>query len=167
MRSIFNDRFCINTRGRETLPTWQFLLALAIVGAVLLWGVYAMLLCWFKGLNQTNMNDYYGFALWIWADLAVIALGGGAFFTGLLRYVIGKDELKNIINYAVLIGFICYSSALLDSGHRCRAAAAELVYLLACQCPFHAHGSGLLPLLLFRGSLHRVPSPDPGKPASG
>jgi molybdopterin-containing oxidoreductase family membrane subunit len=59
------------------------------------------------------MNNAYGFALWIWADLAVIALGGGAFFTGFLRYIIGKDELKNIINYAVLIGFICYSSALL------------------------------------------------------
>ena len=57
-----------------------------MVGGVLLWGVYAMLLCWFKGLNQTNMNDYYGFALWIWADLAVIALGGGAFFTGFLKY---------------------------------------------------------------------------------
>ncbi len=91
----------------------KFLLGLAVVGAVLLWGVYAMLLCWFKGLNQTNMNDYYGFALWIWADLAVIALGGGAFFSGFLKYLTGKDELKNIINYAVLIGFICYSSALL------------------------------------------------------
>ena len=75
-----------------------------------------MLLCWIKGLNQTNMNDYYGFALWIWADLAVIALGGGAFFTGFLKYVVGKDELKNIINYAVLIGFICYSSAQLILG---------------------------------------------------
>lgn len=91
----------------------KFLLGLAIVGAVLLWGVYAMLLCWFKGLNQTNMNDNYGFALWIWADLAVIALGGGAFFSGFLKYLVGKDELKHIINYAVLIGFICYSSALL------------------------------------------------------
>ena len=100
-------------KGVNRCPTWQFALALAVTGAVLLWGVYAMLLCWIKGLNQTNMNNSYGFALWIWADLAVIALGGGAFFTGLLRYVIGKDELKHIINYAVLIGFICYSSALL------------------------------------------------------
>ena len=95
--------------GLKRAPLWKFLLGLAIVGGVLLWGVYAMLLCWIKGLNQTNMNDYYGFALWIWADLAVIALGGGAFFTGLLRYVIGKEELKHVINYAVLIGFICYS----------------------------------------------------------
>ena len=90
---------------RCSLP--KFLLGLDVVGGVLAWGVYAMLLCWIKGLNQTNMNDYYGFALWIWADLAVIALGGGAFFSGLLKYIIGKDELKNIINYAVLIGFIC------------------------------------------------------------
>ncbi|MFO7964793.1 MAG: menaquinone reductase integral membrane subunit QrcD [Desulfobacterales bacterium] len=99
--------------GVKRCPTWKFLLGLGIAGLVLLWGVYAMLLCWIKGLNQTNMNDYYPFALWIWADLAVIALGGGAFFTGFLRYLIGKDELKNIINFAVLIGFICYSSALL------------------------------------------------------
>lgn len=102
--------------GVKRCSLWKFLLALALVSAVLMWGVYAMLLCWIKGLNQTNMNDYYGFALWIWADLAVIALGGGAFFTGLLKYVFGKDDLKYIINYAVLIGFICYSSAQLILG---------------------------------------------------
>ncbi len=91
----------------------MFAIGIAAAGAVLLWGVIGMFLCWFKGLNQTNMNDYYGFAIWIWADLAVIAVGGGAFFTGLLKYIFGIDELKNIINFAVIIGFICYSSALL------------------------------------------------------
>ncbi|NNL43443.1 MAG: molybdopterin oxidoreductase, partial [Desulfobacterales bacterium] len=100
-------------KGVKRCPPWQFILGIIVVGGVLLWGVFAMLLVWLKGLNQTNMNNAYGFALWIWADLAVIALGGGAFFTGFLRYIVGKDELKNIINYAVLIGFICYSSALL------------------------------------------------------
>ncbi len=100
-------------RGVKRCSIGQFTLWIGLVGIVLLWGVFAMLLCWIKGLNQTNMNNAYGFAMWIWADLAVIALGGGAFFTGFLRYIIGKDELKNIINYAVLIGFICYSSALL------------------------------------------------------
>lgn len=99
--------------GVKRAPLGKFLLSIGVVSVVLLWGVFAMLLCWIKGLNQTNMNNAYGFALWIWADLAVIALGGGAFFTGFLRYVVGKDLLKNIINYAVLIGFICYSSALL------------------------------------------------------
>ncbi len=102
--------------GVKRCPLWQFALGLVIVGAVLLWGVYAAMLVWIKGLNQTNMNDAYGFALWIWADLTVIALGGGAFFTGFLRYIIGIKDLKNIINYAVLIGFICYSSAQLILG---------------------------------------------------
>ncbi len=100
-------------KGVKRCSLGKFSIGMAIVTAVFLWGVVAMFLCWFKGLNQTNMNDSYGFALWIWADLAVIALGGGAFFSGFLKYIIGKDELKNIINYAVLIGVICYSSALL------------------------------------------------------
>ncbi len=103
-------------KGVKRCPIWQFAPWIGLNGAVLAWGVFAMLLVYIKGLNQTNMNNAYGFALWIWADLAVIALGGGAFFTGFLRYIVGKDELKNIINYAVLIGFICYSSALMILG---------------------------------------------------
>jgi len=103
-------------KGLKRCSFGKFYLGIALVGAVVLWGVYAMLLVWIKGLNQTNMNDSYGFALWIWADLGIIALGGGAFFTGFLRYLIGKDELKNIINYAVVIGFVCYASAQLILG---------------------------------------------------
>ncbi len=103
-------------KGVNRCPFPQFVIRLGPVVVLLLIGVFAMLLVWLKGLNQTNMNDAYGFAAWIWADLTVIALGGGAFFTGFLRYIIGKDELKNIINYAVLIGVICYSSALLILG---------------------------------------------------
>ena len=157
-------------KGVKRCPMWQFLLGLGIVGAVLLWGVYAMLLCWFKGLNQTNMNDYYGFALWIWADLAVIALGGGAFFSGLLRYIIGKDELKNIINYAVLIGFICYSSALLilaiDIGQPLRgwfifwhanvhSMLTEVAFCLSCY--FAVLTIEYIPLILENRQLDKVP----------
>ena len=148
----------------------KFLIALVIVGAVLLWGVYAMLLCWIKGLNQTNMNDYYGFALWIWADLAVIALGGGAFFTGLLRYIIGKDELKNIINYTVVIGFICYSSALLilaiDVGQPLRnwfifwhanvhSMLTEVAFCLSCY--FGVLTIEYIPLILENRQIDKVP----------
>jgi len=103
-------------KGVKRCPIWQFALWIGANGAVLAWGAFAMLLIYIKGLNQTNMNNAYGFALWIWADLAVIALGGGAFFTGFLRYIVGKDEIKNIINFAVLIGVICYTSALLILG---------------------------------------------------
>ena len=84
--------------------------------ALLAWGGLSATLCLVLGLNQTNMSDIFAFALWIVFDLGIIALGAGAFFTGFLTYIIGKDELKNIINYAVLIGFICYSSALLILG---------------------------------------------------
>ncbi len=103
-------------KGVKRCPAWKFYLGLVPVNLVLLWGTIAMILVYFKGLNQTNMNNAYGFALWIWADLAIIALGGGAFFTGLLRYIIGKDELKNIVNYAVLVGFYCYVAALMILG---------------------------------------------------
>ncbi|MBW1850796.1 MAG: polysulfide reductase NrfD [Deltaproteobacteria bacterium] len=88
-----------------------FLLWLLPWLAILAWGGLAAGLCLIKGLNQTNMSNIFAFALWIVFDLGVIALGAGAFFTGFLTYVIGKKELKNIINAAVIIGFICYSSA--------------------------------------------------------
>ena len=73
--------------GVKRCPVWQFALWIAANGAVLAWGVFAMVLVFIKGLNQTNMNNAYGFALWIWADLAVIALGGGAFGQQLWRSV--------------------------------------------------------------------------------
>ena len=79
--------------------------------ALLTWGLVSAFLCLWKGLNQTNMSDYFAFALWIVFDLSIIALGAGAFFTGFLTYIIGLKELKNIINATVIIGFICYSGA--------------------------------------------------------
>jgi molybdopterin-containing oxidoreductase family membrane subunit len=86
---------------------WIFLWLLIVA-----WGLLSAFLCLYKGLNQTNMNHYFAFGLWIVFDLSVIALGAGAFFTGFLTYIIGKEELKAIINPAVVIGFICYSAAI-------------------------------------------------------
>jgi len=156
--------------GVKRCEFWKFILGLVVVGAVLLWGVVAMLLVWIKGLNQTNMNDYYGFALWIWADLTVIALGGGAFFTGLMRYIFGIEDLKHIINYAVLIGFICYSSALLilgiDIGQPLRgwfifwhanvhSMLTEVAFCLSCY--FGVLCIEYLPLILENRQLDRIP----------
>ncbi len=156
-------------KGVKRCPLWQFVLFVGVVGVVLLWGVYAMLLCWIKGLNQTNMNDFYGFAIWIWADLTVIALGGGAFFTGLLRYIFGKEVLKNITNYAVLIGFICYSSALLilayDVGQPLRgwfifwhanvhSMLTEVAFCLTCY--FGVLTIEFIPLILENRLINRV-----------
>jgi len=80
------------------------------------WAILSAFLCLWKGLNQTNMNDYFAFGIWIVVDLAIIALGAGAFFTGYLTYILKRHELKNIINVAVIIGFICYSSAIVMLG---------------------------------------------------
>jgi len=80
--------------------------------AILTWGLLSAFLCFYKGLNQTNMNHHFAFGLWIVFDLSLIALGAGAFFTGFLIHFISKEELKAIVNAAVVIGFICYSAAL-------------------------------------------------------
>lgn len=157
-------------KGVKRCPFPIFLLGLGLVGLVLLWGVIGMLWCWIKGLYVTGMNDYYGFALWIWADLAVIAVGGGAFFSGLLKYIFGKDELKNIINYAVLIGFICYSSALLilaiDVGQPLRnwfifwhanvhSMLTEVAFCLSCY--FAVLTIEYIPLILENRQINKVP----------
>lgn len=157
-------------KGVKRCPIPQFAVWLGVWTVILLWGVYALLLIWFKGLNQTNMNDSYGFALWIWADLAVIALGGGAFFTGLCKYIFGKDELKHIINYAVLIGFICYSSAQLilaiDVGQPLRAwfifwhanvhsMLTEVAFCLSCY--FGVLTIEYIPLILENRQLDKIP----------
>jgi len=156
--------------GVKRCSKWQFSLWMAAATAVLLWGVYAMFLIWYKGLNQTNMNDAYGFALWIWADLAVIAVGGGAFFSGFLTYIVGKNELKNIINFAVIIGFICYSSALLilaiDIGQPLRgwfifwhanvhSMLTEVAFCLSCY--FAVLTIEFIPLILENPKLDKKP----------
>jgi len=88
-------------------------------------GVYAAFLCLYHGLNQTAMDNRFAFGLWIFFDLTVIALGAGAFFTGLLVYVMRRKELKAVINSAVVIGFLCYSGAIaalmIDVGQPLRA----------------------------------------------
>jgi len=109
-------------------PGRFFLWTLPWLG-LLAWGLVSAFLCLYKGLNQTNMTNYFAFALWIVFDLGVIALGAGAFFTGFLTYIIGKKELKDIINSAVIIGFICYSGVGLSFGTQMSIQCSQ-------RCPF-------------------------------
>jgi molybdopterin-containing oxidoreductase family membrane subunit len=98
-------------RGLKRTPLPRFLLWLLPWAGLLALGLWAVYLCFAKGLNQTNMDNRFAFGLWIYLDLTVIALGAGAFFTGFLLYILKRKELKAVINSAVVIGFICYSGA--------------------------------------------------------
>ncbi len=103
----------------------KFLLWLGLVSIVLLWGVYAALVIFYNGIGVTGLDNYFGFGLWITFDLAVIALGAGAFFTGFLKYILKIKQLEKIVNLTVIIGFLCYSGAMLvltlDIGQPARA----------------------------------------------
>ena len=135
--------------GCERCSLAKFLGWLALVMIVFCWGLYAAFLVLSQGLGTTGLDDYFGFGLWITFDLAVIALGAGAFFTGLLRYILNIDPLKNIINLTVIVGFICYSGAMLvlvlDIGQPIRAwfgywhanvhsMLTEVIFCITCYC---------------------------------
>jgi len=76
----------------------------AFVGGFALFGLQIL----FFGLGYTDMNTNFAMGIWIVMDLTLVALGGGAFTTGFILYILRKDELKPIINSCVLVGFLCY-----------------------------------------------------------
>jgi Ni/Fe-hydrogenase subunit HybB-like protein len=158
-------------RGKVRAPFTRFLLWLVPWAALLGVGLYAAYLCLALGLNQTNMDNRFAFGLWIYLDLTVIALGAGAFFTGFLLYVMGRKELKAVINSAVVIGFICYSGAIgilaIDVGQPLRAwftfwhpnvhsMLTEVTFCLTCYLTVLA--IEYLPLVLRNRRLRQSPA---------
>ena len=147
-----------------------FCLWLLVILGVIGWGVLGGFMVLWKGLNVTGLNDSFGFGLYITADLAIIALGAGAFFTGFLTYVIGKKELKDIINLAVVVGFICYTGAqlvlLLEIGQPIRgwfsfwhpnvhSMLTEVIFCITCYTIVLT--VEYIPLILENRQLDKVP----------
>ena len=135
--------------GVERCSVGKFLAWLGAISIFLAWGGYGAFRVLGTGIGVTGLDNYFGFGLWITFDLAVIALGAGAFFSGFLRYIIRIDELKNIINLAVIVGFLCYSGAMLvlvlDIGQPLRAwfgywhpnvhsMLTEVIFCITCYC---------------------------------
>jgi molybdopterin-containing oxidoreductase family membrane subunit len=135
--------------GCERCSLSKFLAGLGPAVLLVLLGLVAAYLVFSRGIGVTRLDDYFGFGLWITFDLAVIALGAGAFFTGFLRYILNIDPLKNIINLAVIVGFICYTGAMLvlvlDIGQPLRAwfgywhanvhsMLTEVIFCITCYC---------------------------------
>lgn len=112
-------------RGAERSSTLRFGLWLMPWILLLLLGIYAAGLCLYYGLNQTNMDNRFAFGMWIFLDLAIIAMGAGAFFTGFLVYILKQEDLKPVLNSAVVVGLTCYSGAvavlMVDVGQPLRA----------------------------------------------
>ena len=97
--------------GVKRCPLPVFALWLLVLFGIIGWGVYAGGVVLLKALNVTGLNDYFGFGFYITIDLAIIALGAGAFFSGFLYYGMSRffpalKELHKIINLAVVIGFV-------------------------------------------------------------
>ena len=147
-----------------------FCLWLLVIFGVIGFGIVGGFFVLWKGLNVTGLNDYFGFGLYITADLAIIALGAGAFFTGFLTYVIGKKELKDIISLAVVVGFICYTGAqlvlLLEIGQPIRgwfsfwhpnvhSMLTEVIFCITCYTIVLV--IEFLPLILENRQLDKVP----------
>ncbi len=135
--------------GVERCSVGKFLAWLGVISIFLAWGGYGAFKVLGTGIGVTGLDNYFGFGLWITFDLAVIALGAGAFFSGFLRYIIRIDELKNVINLAVIVGFLCYSGAMLilvlDIGQPLRAwfgywhpnvhsMLTEVIFCITCYC---------------------------------
>ncbi len=112
-------------RGTNKAPLSRFITWLLPWFGLLAFGMYASFLCFKLGLNQTGLDNRFAFGLWIFLDLTIIAFGAGAFFSGFLLYVLKRHELKELINSAVVMGFICYSGAIMvlvvDVGQPIRA----------------------------------------------
>lgn len=159
------------TRGVRRCSPNRFLLWMAPWAALLAFGLYSAGLCLIKGLNQTNMDNRFAFGLWIFLDLTVIALGAGAFFTGFLVYILKLDELKAVINSAVVIGLVCYSGAvcvlMVDVGQPLRAwftfwypnvhsMLTEVTFCITCYLTVLA--IEYLPIVLKNRKLRQVPS---------
>ncbi|MDR3640105.1 MAG: polysulfide reductase NrfD [Humidesulfovibrio sp.] len=162
-RALFPD-------GVERCSFGKFALWMVFILAFFLFGLYAMLLIFAKGIVVTGLDNYFGFGLWITFDLAVIALGAGAFFTGLLKYILKIDQLKNIINLTVIVGFICYSGAMLvltmDIGQPIRAwfgywhpnvhsMLTEVIFCITCYCLVLV--IEFVPLVLEQKQLNKIP----------
>lgn len=99
--------------GTQRCPLPQFLLWIGFWALVLAAGLVTAGYVFYRGLITTGLDNYFAFGLWITFDLAIIALGAGAFFSGFLKYIVKIDALKNIINLTVVLGFLCYSGAML------------------------------------------------------
>ena len=101
-----------NLRNRITaigpLGAW-----LGLMGLLLLGGLIAGLMVFWKGLVITNMTDLVPWGLWITLDLSSISLSAGAFSLCAGVYLFGLKRFQPIARTATFVGLIGYTMAML------------------------------------------------------
>ena len=86
---------------------------LAFLSILLLGGLGAGILVFWKGLGITNLTDLVPWGLWITIDLSSIALGAGAFSLCAGVYLFGLKRYQPIARTATFVGLIGYTMATL------------------------------------------------------
>ena len=86
---------------------------LAFLSVLLLGGLVAGILVFWKGLGITNLTDLVPWGLWITIDLSSIALGAGAFSLCAGVYLFGLKRYQPIARTATFVGLIGYTMATL------------------------------------------------------
>jgi len=86
---------------------------LAFLGVILLGGLVAGILVFWKGLGITNLTDLVPWGLWITIDLSSIALGAGAFSLCAGVYLFGLKRYQPIARTATFVGLTGYTMATL------------------------------------------------------
>lgn len=96
---------------RSIVTPWNMWLAL--MGAILVSGLLAGILVFWKGLSVTNLTDLVPWGLWITIDLSAIALAAGAFSLCAAVHLLRLKRYEPIARTATFIGLIGYSMAML------------------------------------------------------
>lgn len=86
---------------------------LAFLGIILLGGLAAGILVFWKGLGITNLTDLVPWGLWITIDLSAIALAAGAFSLCAAVHLFGLKRYEPIARTATFVGLIGYTMAML------------------------------------------------------
>lgn len=97
---------------KRLISPWT--LWLALLGVILLGGLGAGIMVFWKGLGITNLTDQVPWGLWITIDLSSIALGAGAFSLCAGVYLFGLKRYQPIARTATFVGLIGYTMATLS-----------------------------------------------------
>src|ERR1043165_4337430 len=96
---------------RRIITPWT--IWLGFLGIVLLAGLVAGILIFWKGLVITNLTDLVPWGLWITIDLSSIALAAGAFSLCAGVYLFSLKRYQPLARTATFVGLIGYTMAML------------------------------------------------------